>query len=250
MNAPARPRVIVADDDAAIRRLVEMALEDLDIELVSCSSGEAALAAQRERPARVLITDLMMPGLGGLGLLQALADDDALCGATRIAVFSAGLNAKAKAQLQGLPVWRLIDKPVSVLALASTVEEAIAETPVADATSPSARPSSAPAGGGETAAIQANFGGDAALYRAFRASCLAEFPADLQRAGAAWATADAPALRRVAHSLKSVLHLLGEADASAAARRAEDAAERGDWAACRAPWDEVRAALQRLLAAR
>lgn len=244
MNGPRLPRVIVADDDAAIRRLVALALEDLAVELVSCDSGEAALAAQREQAACLLITDLMMPGIGGLGLLHRLAEDAALRGTTRIAVFSADLKPGVTAQLQALAVWRLVDKPVSVATLAALAKEALAGPRPDLAT----RPTPAVDGGGEAAAIAAHFGGDATLYRAFRSACLAEFPADLERGAAAWAAADAPALRRVAHSLKSVLHLLGEGDGSAAARRVEDAAERGDWPACRAPWDEVRALLERLVA--
>ena len=90
-------------------------------------------------------------------------------------------------------------------------------------------------------------GGDAALYRAFLASCLQQFPDDLRQGDAAVAAADAPALRRVAHSLKSVLLLLGEAEASDAARRLEHAAEAADWGACHGPWYALAATLRRMI---
>ncbi|MCP5287365.1 MAG: Hpt domain-containing protein, partial [Burkholderiaceae bacterium] len=100
---------------------------------------------------------------------------------------------------------------------------------------------------GEAAAIAAHFGGDATLYRAFRASCLQQFPADLREGDAAVASDDAPRLRRVAHSLKSVLLLLGEEDASATARRLEHAAEAADWPACHGPWQAVSIRLRQLV---
>ncbi|RVT49284.1 response regulator [Rubrivivax albus] len=244
--AATRPRVLLVDDDAAIRRLVDLALEDLDVDLVCCADGREALDAMRQGPARLVITDLMMPGISGYALLQQLADDPALRGGARLAVFSAGLNAQAKERLAGLPVWRLIDKPTPVIALADIVEAALQGDAVepADADAP-------PHDAGATAvsaaaAIDAHFGGDAALYRAFLASCLLQFPDDLRQGDAAVAAADAPSLRRVAHSLKSVLLLVGEAEASDTARRLEHAAEAADWDACHGPWQALAATLRRM----
>lgn len=250
--APPRPRVLLVDDDAAIRRLVGMALEDLAIDLVCCSDGHAALAALREAPARLLITDLMMPGMSGWALLQHLADDPALRADAKLAVFSAGLNAQAKERLAGLPVWRLIDKPTSVVALADLVASAVADkAPAPSAGAVPATPASGAALGtdGEAATVAAHFGGDVMLYRAFRASCLQQFPDDLREGDAAVAAGDAAKLRRVAHSLKSVLLLLGETDTSATARRLEHAAEAGDWPACQGPWQALSTVLQRLIGA-
>ncbi len=253
MTPAPRPRVLLVDDDAAIRRMVALALEDLDVDLVCAADGHAALAALREAPVRLVLTDLMMPGLSGWALLQQLADDPALRAGARLAVFSAGLNAQAQERLAGLPLWQTIHKPVSVLALADIVASALVDDAAADAAGAGApaAPPGTPAGTpqGEAAAIASHFGGDAALYRAFRESCLAQFPDDLRQGDAALAAADAPALRRVAHSLKSVLLLLGEAEASDTARRLEHAAEAADWPACHGPWQAVAAALRRMGAA-
>ena len=69
-----RPRVLFVDDDASIRQLVELSLEELDIDLVICSSVAQARQALRQRPARLVITDLMMPVESGFDLLQELAE--------------------------------------------------------------------------------------------------------------------------------------------------------------------------------
>lgn len=95
-------------------------------------------------------------------------------------------------------------------------------------------------------AIQVHFGGDAALYRAFRASCLPQFRRDAAAGDAALRAGDAAALRRLAHSLKSVLASLGEAPPSALAAHLEQAGAAGDLPACTAGWPPLRQALLHL----
>lgn len=234
-----RPRVVLVDDDASIRRLVALTLEDLDLDLVCCASAAEALEALRAAPARLVITDLMMPGVSGFDLLQQLAEQPALRGEARLAVFSAGLGAEVQKRLAGLPVWRQITKPVSVVALLEAVEAALAGAgagtgPAPDAATP----------GGEAAAIAEFFAGDAALYHAFRDGCRLQFRTDLAQAEAAVAAGDASALRHLAHSLKSVLLTLGEPAASAAARALEQAMAQADWPAAAEPWARLRAHLR------
>lgn len=94
----------------------------------------------------------------------------------------------------------------------------------------------------EREAIEAYFGSDADLYRAFRAACLAQFPVDVRNGDQAVARADGVALHHLVHSLKSVLLTLGHPDLSALACRAEQAVEAGEGAAPEA-WATLRQAL-------
>ena len=66
-----RPRVLVADDNADMRQyIVRLLAEQFRVEAVP--DGEAALAAARERPPDLILTDVMMPRLDGFGLLRAI----------------------------------------------------------------------------------------------------------------------------------------------------------------------------------
>jgi signal transduction histidine kinase/CheY-like chemotaxis protein/anti-sigma regulatory factor (Ser/Thr protein kinase) len=74
---PSRPTVLVADDNADMRRHLErICAEHWNVETVG--DGRAALAAIRARRPDVLITDVMMPGLDGLGLIAAIRADSKL----------------------------------------------------------------------------------------------------------------------------------------------------------------------------
>jgi len=224
-------RVVLVDDDASIRRLVELALEELPIELVTCASVAEARAAIEAAPPRLVITDLMMPGETGFDLMHWLAAHPERRGAARVVVFSAGLDAPTRARLAGLDVWRELDKPVSVAALEACVREAVGL--------PGGVPPLAP----DRPGLDSHFGGDVALYDAFSAQAVAQFAADVPDGDRCLAAGDWPALRRLAHSLKGVLALLGVERGVAIARALETAAAQGDATACTRGWPPLRALL-------
>ena len=93
----------------------------------------------------------------------------------------------------------------------------------------------------ELAAVAEYFEGDHEFYRVFRASAVAQFPADLQAGDQADAAADAQALRRAAHTLKGVLLTLGYAELSAFAKTVEQGAQHQPWDEAVAGWRELRA---------
>ena len=246
---PPRPRVLLVDDDASIRRFVELALDGLDIEFLSCASvAEAVAALQQGGPARLVITDLMMPGEGGVALLRRLHDEPALRGNARLAVFSAGLvgvaNA-ARAQLAPFDIWRLLPKPVPLQELEDCVLQALEQAaPAAPPPAAAAAPVSAALSEQELLAVQTHFAGEQALFIAFREGCRVQFARDVADGDAALARGDTGALHRLAHSLKSVLSTLGHPALSERARQLEYAAAAGAAAGPLAPgWQALRSGL-------
>lgn len=65
-------RIMVVDDDADVRDLVCSMLEDCGFEPVAAAGGRQALAQALGAPPDLVITDVVMPGLDGYELLQAL----------------------------------------------------------------------------------------------------------------------------------------------------------------------------------
>ncbi|MEP6917469.1 MAG: ATP-binding protein, partial [Acidobacteriota bacterium] len=91
-------RVLVADDNADMREYISRILgERWSVEMVA--DGLTALATVRDRHFDVVISDVMMPGLDGFGLLKALRADDR----TRLVpVMLLSARAGEEARLEGL----------------------------------------------------------------------------------------------------------------------------------------------------
>lgn len=70
---PASPAVLVVDDEAVVRHLIEHVLARAGCAVLHAGDGEAALAVLRTRPdVRLVISDIGMPVLDGFGLLERL----------------------------------------------------------------------------------------------------------------------------------------------------------------------------------
>jgi two-component system response regulator MprA len=69
------PRVLVADDDRAIRESLERALRLDGYEVDTVSNGADALAVARERRPDVMVLDLMMPTVDGLTVCRVLRSE-------------------------------------------------------------------------------------------------------------------------------------------------------------------------------
>jgi len=69
-RTPARERVLVADDNADMRDYLCQLLHEWDV--TTATNGVAAFEQAQSNPPDLVVTDVMMPGLDGFGLLDAL----------------------------------------------------------------------------------------------------------------------------------------------------------------------------------
>ncbi len=72
-----RPVVLLVEDDPSVARFVSMALEILPVAVETCPCVESALAWLRHHRAALVITDLMLPGESGMALLRQLQAEPA-----------------------------------------------------------------------------------------------------------------------------------------------------------------------------
>lgn len=63
-------RILVTDDDASLRRVLQVQLEQEGYEVAVAASGQQTLSILQLQPFDLLITDLKMPGMSGLELLR------------------------------------------------------------------------------------------------------------------------------------------------------------------------------------
>jgi adenylate cyclase len=70
--------VLVVDDDALNRRLLTATLAREGLRTTSANDGAEALAALRDDPPDVILLDIVMPGIDGIGVLEKIKADEAL----------------------------------------------------------------------------------------------------------------------------------------------------------------------------
>jgi DNA-binding response OmpR family regulator len=122
VNQGRRIRVLVADDDPAIRTLVARVFALRGFDVASVSDGAEAIRCLDSRTFDLVVLDLMMPRVDGIGVINHLQKVGQ--GAPPILVMTAAVPDI----LRGLPqtqVARVITKPFDLDELVRYAEEAI-----------------------------------------------------------------------------------------------------------------------------
>ena len=71
-SAPAKETILVVDDEASIRRILETRLSMIGYQVVTACDGQEALEAFRNTNPDLVVLDVMMPKLDGYGVCQEL----------------------------------------------------------------------------------------------------------------------------------------------------------------------------------
>jgi len=129
-------RIVVADDEADIRRLIAFTLGRRGHTILEADAGDVALELiRRERPDLVVL-DVMMPGLSGLEVARALAAEPDTAGIPVVILSAKGQVTEVEAGLS-MGARAYLVKPFTPSALAGRIDEILAA---------SAAPNAAPGG--------------------------------------------------------------------------------------------------------
>ncbi len=112
--------VMVVDDDEDIRESLTLVLGQRGYQVITASDGAEALTLLRNatREPCLILLDLMMPGMNGFQLHQALTADPVLCTVPVVAITGAGPSVQRRSldlNLEYLP------KPFDFAALLDVV---------------------------------------------------------------------------------------------------------------------------------
>jgi len=114
--------LLVVEDEAPVRQTLAQILADLNYQTLTASSAENALELHAAHAGQValVLTDLVMPGMGGLGLVRALQER-----AVRVPVvmMSGYVADSARASVEG--VWAWVEKPVTARRLGMIIQDAL-----------------------------------------------------------------------------------------------------------------------------
>jgi CheY-like chemotaxis protein len=119
------PRVLIVDDDPAIRMLCSISLEIEGLLVLEAADGERALEQARSERPDLVLTDVMMPGLDGFQLAEALRSDERTRRIPLIFLSSEAGRANAD-RAHELGALGYLTKPFDPPALASLVAGAAA----------------------------------------------------------------------------------------------------------------------------
>ena len=122
MSEPASPRVLFADDDPILHRLLEVNFRVAGITIESVGRGDDALARVIDAPPDALILDATMPGMDGHEVFRHLREEPEL--ADLPVIFLTGRGVEEFRAYAGEHV-RVVTKPFDPTELVKIVREAI-----------------------------------------------------------------------------------------------------------------------------
>jgi two-component system cell cycle sensor histidine kinase/response regulator CckA len=117
--------VLVVEDDPSVREIAVRALRARGYQVVEASNGQEALAVAERLGPRIdlLVTDMVMPQMGGLDLAERLRESR-----PRLrALFTSGYSEEQAAQLREIEDARFLQKPFTGSALARRVREVLGQ---------------------------------------------------------------------------------------------------------------------------
>ena len=117
-------RIVVADDEADIRRLIVFTLKRRGYTVLEASAGDMALDLIRQELPDLAVLDVMMPGLTGLEVAQALGADPATSGIPIVMLSAKGQATEIEAGIASGARAYLV-KPFRPQELAAQVAEVL-----------------------------------------------------------------------------------------------------------------------------
>ena len=117
MNEQQHRRILVVDDDPEIRRILVTALRMRALEIDEASDGHAAIGLLRENRYSVVLLDIMMPGVDGFGVLDAIDRD----GHPPVVLVVSGAGKQVLDRVDTSKIHGIIRKPFDPIEIADVV---------------------------------------------------------------------------------------------------------------------------------
>jgi two-component system nitrogen regulation response regulator NtrX len=115
-------RVLIVDDESAIRESLQGVLEDEGYKTAAAGSGEACLECLGQQSFDVVLLDIWLPGMDGLGTLEKIR---ALADAPEVIIISGHATIETAVRATKLGAFDFLEKPLSVDRTLTLVKHAV-----------------------------------------------------------------------------------------------------------------------------
>ena len=114
MNNDRIKKLLVVDDEASHRMMIEAVLQDVGWLVEEAESGDEALQILEESRPSVVLLDMRMPGLSGVDVLRRLRGHDAAPGWKELPVFIVSGHAREQSlqEAEALGIQGYFSKPL------------------------------------------------------------------------------------------------------------------------------------------
>lgn len=107
-----KPRILIVEDEASITESLRFILGRAGFDVETVVDGTEALARVRDQSFSALILDIMLPGMNGFDVLQAIRTDQAI-GALPVLVLTAKGQTNDRRRAEEIGASAFITKPFS-----------------------------------------------------------------------------------------------------------------------------------------
>ena len=114
--------ILITDDAAFSRRMIRKAVQEGGHEAIEAGNGKECLEMLATNAPDCIISDLLMPEMDGLSLLQALRDQGVKI---PVIVLSADIQEKARQQCSDLGAFMMLRKPPKAPEIIDALQKAL-----------------------------------------------------------------------------------------------------------------------------
>lgn len=118
-----KPLVILVDDDSSIRWVLSKALQNAGFKVMAADNGQSALNILEKHQASILITDVQMPGMSGLELMETAKNRYPNL---PVIIITANANTQMAVESHQIGAFDYLPKPFDLNQAVSICQKAIA----------------------------------------------------------------------------------------------------------------------------
>jgi signal transduction histidine kinase/CheY-like chemotaxis protein/tetratricopeptide (TPR) repeat protein len=118
-------KVLIVDDVAANRKLVECILQQFGVTCVLAENGQAAVEAAQHEGFGIILMDVFMPVMGGLEAARAIKSSRGLNASTPIFALTASPSASERQEALAAGMTGVLTKPINIAKLRQVVADTL-----------------------------------------------------------------------------------------------------------------------------